>query len=239
MRLAIFDVDGTLVAGKSTEKRFIGWMLQRRHIGPRQLFAAAWFVLRWFPRYGRHVFRKNKAWLSGLDEDTVAREAAAFFTERLSDDDWIAPAVAELHGHQERGDAVVLLSGSPQPIVDLLCRRFGAVEGLGTQCDVVHGRYTASPATRHPFFDDKVALLPVICEKYDVAVEHVSAYADSRFDIPLLSRVGYPVAVCPDRRLAEWAAANNSRIIQNNSRELELHNDIEAGTEAGRQTNRQ
>lgn len=239
MRLAIFDVDGTLVAGKSTEKRFIGWMLRHGHIGVRQLLAAAWFVLRWFPRYGRHVFRKNKAWLSGLSEDTVAREAAAFFRERISDDDWIGPAVAELHRHHERGDPVVLLSGSPQPIVDLLCRRFGAAEGLGTQCDVVHGRYTAAPATRHPFFDDKVALLPGICEKYDVAAGDVSAYADSRFDIPLLSSVGHPVAVCPDRRLAGWAAANNSRIIQNNSRELELHNDIDAGTGAGRQTNRQ
>ena len=43
MRVAIFDVDGTLVAGKSTEKRFIGWMLRRGHIGLRQLLSAAWF----------------------------------------------------------------------------------------------------------------------------------------------------------------------------------------------------
>lgn len=238
MRLALFDVDGTLVAGKSTEKRFIGWMLGRGHIGVRQLLAAAWFVVRWFPRYGRHVFRKNKAWLSGLAEDVVAREAARF-SEEISGDDWIAPVLAELRRHQEQGDAVVLLSGSPQPIVDLLCRQFGADEGLGTQCDVVHGRYTAAPATRHPFYDDKVALLSRICEKYDVVAKDVTAYADSRFDIPLLSRVGHPVAVCPDKRLAEWAAANNSRIIENNSRKLELQHNIKAGSEAGRQTNRQ
>ncbi len=239
MRLAIFDVDGTLVAGKSTEKRFIGWMLRRGHIGPRQLLAAAWFVLRWSPRYGRHVFRKNKAWLSGLAEDTVEREASVFVTERLSDDDWIAPAVAELRRHLERGDTVVLLSGSPQPIVDLLCRQFGANQGLGTRCEVVQGRYTARPATCHPFFDEKVALLSRICEEYGVARKDVSAYADSRFDIPLLSRVGHPAAVCPDKRLARWATANNSRIIQNDSRTLELQNNIDAGARAGRQANRQ
>lgn len=238
MRLAIFDVDGTLVAGKSTEKRFIGWMLRRGHIGPRQLLAAAWFVLRWFPRYGRHVFRKNKAWLSGLAEEDVAREAASF-SEQISADDWIAPVLVELRRHQEQGDAVVLLSGSLQPIVDLLCRQFGTDEGLGTECDVVHGRYTAAPATRHPFHEDKVALLSLICEKYDVAAKDVTAYADSRFDIPLLSRVGHPAAVCPDRRLAEWAMANNSRIIENNSRKIELQENIKAGSEAGRQTNRQ
>ncbi len=239
MRLAIFDVDGTLVAGKSTEKRFIAWMLRRRLIGARQLFAAAWFVVRWFPRYGRHVFRKNKAWLSGLPEDAVADEAAAFLNQEIGDEDWIAPVVTELHRHLERGDVVVLLSGSPQPIVDLLSRRFGAAEGLGTQCDVVHGRYTAAPATRHPFFDDKVALFSRICEKYGVAAKDVYAYADSRFDIPLLSRVGHPAAVCPDKPLAAWARANNSRTIQNGSRTIELHNNIDAGARAGRQTNRQ
>lgn len=191
MRLAIFDVDGTLVAGKSTEKRFIGWMLRRGHIGPRQLLAAAWFVVRWFPFYGRHVFRKNKAWLSGLAVELVAREAERF-SDEIGEDDWVGPALAELCRHKEQGDAVVLLSGGLQPIVELLCRRFGADEGIGTQCDAAHGRYTASPAPRHPFHDEKVALLPGICKKYEASEQEVSAYADSTFDIPLLSRVGHP-----------------------------------------------
>jgi hypothetical protein len=51
--------------------------------------------------------------------------------------------------------------------------------------------------------------------------------------------VGHPVAVCPDRRLAEWAKAHSSRIIDNNSREIELQENIKAGGEAGSQTNRQ
>lgn len=212
MRLAIFDVDGTLVAGKSTEKRFVGWMIKRGHIGPRQLLAAAWFGVRWFPLYGRHVWRKNKAWLSGLAEDLVVREAR-IFSEQIKEEDWIEPALGQLRRHQEEGDIVVLLSGSLQPIVDLLCLRFGADEGIGTDCRIVGGRYTAAPSIRHPFYDDKVELLASICEKYNVTPSNVSAYADSGFDIPLLSRVGCPVAVCPDRQLAGWAKANNSRII--------------------------
>lgn len=219
MQLAIFDVDGTLVAGRSTEKRFIGWMLHQGHIGPRQVLSAAWFVLRWFPLYGRHVFRKNKAWLNGLPEDLVAREAERF-GEQIGDADWIDPAVAELRRHKEQGDVVVLLSGSLQPIVDLVCRRVGADEGIGTKCDVAHGRYTAAPASRHPFYDEKVALLSSICEKYAASENDVTAYADSTFDIPLLSRVGHAAAVCPDRGLAAWARANDGRIIENNARTI-------------------
>lgn len=213
MRLAIFDVDGTLIAGKSTEKRFIGWMVRRGHIGPRQALSAAWFVVRWFPRYGRHVFRKNKAWLSGLPEVLVTREAG-LFNQQISDADWIEPVLAELRRHQANGDIVVLLSGSLQPIVDLLCKRFAADEGLGTCCRIERGRYTAAPSGQHPFYDEKAELLAVICEKYSVAANDVYAYADSGFDVPLLARVGHPTAVCPDRRLALWAKANNSRIIE-------------------------
>lgn len=213
MRLAIFDVDGTLVAGKSTEKRFIGWMLRRGLIGPRQLFSAAWFVVRWFPRYGRHVFRKNKAYLNGLTEDVVKREVDRF-SQEIDDKDWIQPVLAELRRHQENGDIVVLLSGSLQPIVDLLRRRFGVDEGLGTHCQSVQGRYTSVPPTRHPFYEDKADLLMSICDQYHIAASEVSAYADSVFDIPLLTRVGQPTAVYPDRRLAEWAKMNNCRIIE-------------------------
>lgn len=213
MRLAIFDVDGTLVAGKSTEKRFIGWMLRHGHIGPRQILSAAWFVLRWFPRYGRHVFRKNKAWLGGLSEDTVVREVGRFSKE-LDDTVWILPALDELRRHQENGDIVVLLSGSLQPIVDFLRGHLGADDGMGTLCHVVQGRYTADPSGRHPFYHDKADLLTSICEKYQVSASEICAYADSRFDIPLLAGVGRPTAVCPDRRLAEWAKANNCRIIE-------------------------
>ena len=59
-------------------------------------------------------------------------------------------------------------------------------------------------------------MLRSICEKYKVAETDIVAYADSTFDIPLLSGVGHPVAVCPDRGLATWARANNSRTIENN-----------------------
>jgi phosphoserine phosphatase len=213
MRLAIFDVDGTLVAGRSTEKRFIVWMLRRGLIGPRQILSAAWFVVRWFPRYGRHVFRKNKAYLNGLTEELIEREVDRFARE-IGEQDWIRPALAELKRHQQNGDIVVLLSGSLQPIVEHLRRRFDAEVGLGTHCETVQGRYTAVPPARHPFYEDKAGLLTSICKRYEVAAEDVSAYADSGFDIPLLASVGDPAAVCPDRRLAEWAKVHNCRIIE-------------------------
>jgi HAD superfamily hydrolase (TIGR01490 family) len=213
MRLAIFDVDGTLVSGRSTEKRFIAWLLRRGHLGPLQLLSAAWFVLYWFPRFGRHVFRKNKAYLNGLAVTLVAEEARLFVAS-VPDSAWIAPARSELQRHRECGDRVVLLSGTLQPIVESLGARFGADGALGTECRVEDGIFTAAPPVQHPFYDEKADMLSSICETYRIAADQVCAYADSRFDLPFLNKVGHPVAVCPDRQLAEWARSNNHRVLE-------------------------
>ncbi|MEX2497075.1 MAG: HAD-IB family hydrolase [Woeseia sp.] len=212
MRLALFDVDGTLVTGKSTEKRFIAWLFRHGHLGPRQLLSAAWFVLRWFPVYGQHVFRKNKAYLNGLDISLIAGEARRF-AEALPESEWIPPAVDALRRHQDRGHTVVLMSGSLQPIVETLARRFGADGFRGAECRVQDGTFTASPPLRHPFHYEKAETLVSICEEFRVAAGDVCAYADSHFDIPMLSAVGQPVAVCPDSKLAAWATSKKHKIL--------------------------
>jgi phosphoserine phosphatase len=191
----------------------MAWLFRRGHIGPLQVLSAAWFVVRWFPQFGRHVFRKNKAYLNGLSVALVAREARQF-VDTLPDSGWIAPAIAELRRHKENGDIVVLLSGTLQPIVESLCGRFGADGSLGTECRVEQGFFTASPPPQHPFYDEKADMLPSICETYRIAAGDIYAYADSGFDIPLMKKVGYPVAVCPDRKLAQWASSNNYRILK-------------------------
>jgi HAD superfamily hydrolase (TIGR01490 family) len=213
MRLAIFDVDGTLIAGKSTEKRFIAWLMQHGYLSPRQLAAMVWQVPRRLPVYGRHVFRKNKAYLAGLSQQTV-EEQAAQFVEALPETEWIDATMQELRKHRERGETVLLLSGTLQPIIDALAVRVGADSAIGTICDCRSGRFTGKPPSRHPFYNAKAELLAEICERHDTEAADVVAYADSRFDIPLLARVGAPVAVGPDRALANWAGEHPCRIIE-------------------------
>ncbi|MEX0976758.1 MAG: haloacid dehalogenase-like hydrolase [Woeseia sp.] len=212
MQLAIFDVDGTLVSGYSTEKRFMAWLLRRGHIGPRQLFAASWFIVRHFPTFGRHVFRKNKAYLSGLSESTIADEAIRF-VEALPETAWIQSTVAELRLKKQQSYIVVLLSGSLQPIISALSAHLGTDDAVGTSCHVVNGRYTAAPPEQHPFFEEKATLQQKIIDSYQVANVEVCSYADSRYDIPMLKRVGNPVAVWPDDELDAWAKTNNHRVM--------------------------
>lgn len=213
MRVAIFDVDGTLISGQSTERRFIAWLLHHGCLGPRQVAAMAWYVPRRLPLYGRHVFRKNKGYLAGLPEELVAAQAARF-VQALPAQVWIAESLAALRGHRERGEAVVLMSGTLQPIIDALAAHVGADGAVGTLAHSENRRYTGQPPRRHPFYHAKAELLDDICEMHGGTVADVAAYADSGFDIPLLERVGEPVAVGPDRALGAWARQRGCRIIE-------------------------
>ena len=132
MTLAIFDIDGTLVEG-STERRFWRYLLKRGHQGPRQVAAYVWFWLRYLPVYGRLTAKKNKAYLYKLRTARVRQLAASFVAEEIVPRLY-APAVQRLQNHLRRGDTVVLLSGTLEPIAEEIARFLAVSHVRATGC---------------------------------------------------------------------------------------------------------
>ena len=133
MGLAVFDIDGTLVTGPSTEKRFALHLARSGRLGPRQVVAFLAFLLRELPRYGWHVLKKNKAYLSGLGEQDVRDLAAAWVRAALAKA-WFEPCLARLRRHREAGDTVVLLSGTPQFVASAIGAALGVDHVIGSDC---------------------------------------------------------------------------------------------------------
>lgn len=216
MACVLVDVDGTLLGGPSSELRFIGYLAARRRIGWTQLLASVTFALRWFPRYGRHVFKTNKAYLSGLRVTDVAADGAAFVEAavrpRLRRD--ILDLIA---GHVARGDRVVLLTGTPDFIAEPIGRLLGAHGVCATRCAQQDGVYTAAAPLRHPFGDAKVILARDICREARAPLAEAVAYADSIHDLPLMLQVGRAVAAWPDAALRRIAEKGNWQILPQKS----------------------
>jgi HAD superfamily hydrolase (TIGR01490 family) len=211
MTLAIFDIDGTLVRG-STERRFWRYLLVRRRQGPRQILAYLWFLVRFLPRYGAHVAKKDKAYLVGLTTADVAALAFEFVASDIVPR-LCGPAVQRLQQHLRRGDAVALLSGTLEPIARALALHLGAQHVCATVCAESEGRYLANPPRAHPFGAAKLELAAELAARLGTTLEHASAYGDSMHDLILLAAVGAPVAVGPDRRLLRAARANAWDIV--------------------------
>jgi len=211
-RLALFDIDGTLVTGAGTERSCFAHMIARGVVGPRQLFAFAAYAFIRLPRDGRDVFRRNKAWLAGLPVARVAAQAADWVGDGAALP-WYAPCVARLRAHQAAGDEIVLMSGTPQFVADAIAACLGTDGAVGTVCARAGARFVAQPPLRHPFGTAKRALAEALAAERGYPPDRVSAYGDSRHDAGLLEWAGEAVAVRPDRPLRRRARRRGWEIL--------------------------
>jgi HAD superfamily hydrolase (TIGR01490 family) len=212
MRLAIFDVDGTLVRG-SSDRLFWRYLVAHYAQGPRQIAAYLAFLVRYLPTGGIHTLKKNKAYLCGLecaDVDALAEEfVATRLMPRLRD-----AVVQRLRQHVLRGDAVVLLTGTIEPIARALARRLGVRYVSATLCSERGGRYLAQPPETHPFGAAKLSLSRQLAAQIGCELKTATAYGDSHHDLFLLEAVSEPVAVSPDARLSRVALERDWEIIR-------------------------
>jgi HAD superfamily hydrolase (TIGR01490 family) len=199
MQFVIFDIDGTLVRG-SSERLFWRYLWTRKRQSPRQLLAFLAFFVRYLPIGGIHTSKKNKAYLTGFEPAEVERLASDFVAVDLMDALY-EPALKRLKEHLKRGDFVLLMSGTLQPIARALGDALGVEHVLATLCSESRGRLRAWPPARHPFGSAKVAFAREFARQHGLDLGSAVAYSDSRDDIELLESVGVPVIVRPDRTL--------------------------------------
>lgn len=213
-RVAVFDLDRTLLPGSSLVALGRA-MVARRLLARRRLVLGLAQDVR-FRRRGasddhaerlrtsalRHVTGIDVAALGALLDDVGERLAAQ-----------VRPgARLLLRRHLVAGDFVVVLSASPQELVEAVAGRLGAHRAVGTRAGVVDGRYTGD--LDGPFCYGEGKLVRLVQDVGPGALDDAAGYADSASDLPVLEACREPVAVNPDRRLREVAAARGWPIVR-------------------------
>jgi HAD superfamily hydrolase (TIGR01490 family) len=108
----------------------------------------------------------------------------------------------ELHRSERR--RIYIVSSSPEEVVRPLARHFGVSGVIATRAKVLDGRYTGELA----FYcagEGKADAIRSLADRVGIDLEGSYAYSDSISDLPMLSAVGHPVAVNPDRELRREA----------------------------------
>ena len=211
-RLVIFDIDGTLVPGSSSEVRFARYLARHRMLGVRQILAFVGFTLRYWPRYRATVLQKNKAYLSGLAVQRVEALARAFVTESLVPALY-GPTLKRLRAHQAAGDSVALLSGTPEFIASALASALDVETSIGAECASENGRFLAHLPLTHPHGKTKLDAAEKLAEQSGLPLASAVAYGDSMHDAWLFRAVGEGVAVMPDRGLRATASGEGWEIF--------------------------
>jgi HAD superfamily hydrolase (TIGR01490 family) len=209
-RLALFDLDGTLLAG-DTDVLWCAFLVDEGVLD-RAEFAAANRVVA--DRYARG--------------EIAPAEFAAFFASTLagrSPQAWapwrerfvgtvIAPRIgvasfALVDRHRRAGDRLVLTTATNRFLTEPIAARLGIADLIATELELdASGAFSGRMAGIVNMREGKVARLAAWLASEGIersALAAATFYSDSINDLPLLCEVGTPVVVDPDPRLAEEA----------------------------------
>jgi len=217
MRLALFDLDNTLLAGDSDYEW--GQFLVDRGILERASYEAQ--NRAYYDQYaagGLDIHEYLGFALRPLAEHT--REElegwhAEFMAARIVP--LIAPqARALVRAHREAGDLCAIITATNSFVTAPIAREFGLEHLIATEPESRHGRFTGRVAGTPCFRDGKLRRL----EEWLAGLGRRLAdfaestfYSDSHNDLPLLERVTRPVAVDPDAQLAAEARRRGWAVI--------------------------
>lgn len=212
-RLAIIDLDGTLLKGMNAERVFYLHLLARGHVGVLRM---AGFFLTFFRdvlRLGvRQAIATNARFLRGQTPQDVqhwARDFGHVFLRKAVPDD-LRNKILNL---KQEGCRIVLLSGSLQVLVDQLRDRLEAEILIGTELEVAGGRLSGRKTGICPYGRQKVEALFQRIDPKGINWADSWALADRKSDLPVLELVGHPVVVHADRRLRKLAWERGWEIV--------------------------
>ena len=208
---AFFDMDKTLLSVDTA----MSWtkFLYRRGELPKAMLAKAIY---WSTLYKlavldmESVFTRLCLDLRGDLESEMIDKCAIWYRDHIAP--FVTPAgrVAIEH-HRQLGHTVVLATGSTIYAATPVASSVGIEHVLSSRLEVDGGAFTGRPSALC-FGHHKVTLAEQWAAEHGIDLAASTFYSDSYNDLPMLSRVGTPVAVNPDARLRRHARRHGWRI---------------------------
>jgi HAD superfamily hydrolase (TIGR01490 family) len=215
MKLALFDLDNTLLDGDSDFEwaQFLieqGVLDREVYEARNQAFYDEYkagtldihefldFQLKPLARHPRHV-------LDQWHQEFMERKIRPIIRES-------ARALVERH----RTDMRVIITATNSFVTAPIAREFGVEHLIATEPDQHAGAFTGKVTGTPCFRDGKVKRLDEWLSKQGRSLADFAEswfYSDSLNDLPLLSRVTHPVAVDPDETLRAHAQKNGWPVI--------------------------
>jgi HAD superfamily hydrolase (TIGR01490 family) len=202
---AFFDMDRTLLAVNSGTL-WLRHLWRRGEISVGQLAQAIVWLLQYYVALVDigEVTTRLGAMMIGASEEELRERCDRWFKEEVAR--FVAPAgVAAVERHRREGHLLAILSGSSPYASQPLARLLGIPHVLCTRLEVEDGVFTGRMIEPVCYGAGKVTLAEEFAREHDVDLAESWFYSDSYSDLPMLARVGHPVAVNPDPRLSRHA----------------------------------
>lgn len=207
MALAIFDLDNTLIAGDS-DYLWGKFLIQKGAVD------AAFFEAendRFYEMYKAGTLdimeyqRFSLKPLTLFDMATLQTWHTEFM-QTMIEPIYLPKAQALVDLHHNQGDELLIITATNSFVTRPIAERYGIRNLIGTDPEIVDGRFTGEVDGTPSFQNGKVIRLQEWLKAHDQDLEGSYFYSDSHNDQPLLEVVDNPVVVDADATLLKTAA---------------------------------
>ena len=213
---AFFDLDKTVIAKSSTlafGRPFLQGGLINRRAALKTAYAQFVFSLAGADAEQMERLRAQiSAMCTGWDVATV-HEIVRETLHDIVDPLVYAEAADLIEEHRAAGREIVIVSSSGAEVVEPIGAMLGADRVVATRMVIADGRYTGE-IDYHAYGENKAAAMRRVAEENGYDLADCYAYSDSVTDLPMLSAVGHPTAVNPDRGLRKAALEHGWPVLQ-------------------------
>lgn len=205
MAIVFFDMDRTLLS-ENSGTLWTHYLYRHGKLSFLGLLRASWWLVLY--RFALldmdHVAARISQTIAGDSEDDLRQECGR----------WMRTEVARfirndarltIKKHQQAGEICVILSSASPYATEPLAEMLGLSQCICQRLEVEEGRFTGRPITPLCYGSGKIFWAEQFASERNVALKDCAFYSDSYTDLPMLERVGRPVAVNPDPRLRRAA----------------------------------
>jgi phosphoserine phosphatase len=240
---AFFDLDGTLVALPSLERRLFRTLRYRREIRAKNYLFWLQEALRLMPLGIHAILQGNKMYLRGLQvldecgqlegEVTSCRKnghqaggqvsSPSLRNPRLPAPTFFAPAIEEVAAHARQGHELMLISGTLDPLARMAARALQTelsargiavtIRVIATRLEEADDKFTGRILGEAMFGEAKARAARRLAEEMRLDLGRCYAYGDSLHDRWLMEVVGRPAAVNPSNDLASLARSRGWPVL--------------------------
>jgi HAD superfamily hydrolase (TIGR01490 family) len=216
MRLALFDLDNTLLAGDS-DFEWAQFLIERgvldrevyeaRNVEFYEQYKAGTLDIREFLDFQlKPLARHDRAVLDAWHRDFMARKIIPIITDSARD-------LVRRH----TGDLCAIVTATNSFVTAPIARAFGIEHLIATEPEEKEGQFTGGVRGTPSFREGKVErVLAWLAQRGQSfgTFDRSWFYSDSLNDLPLLSQVTDPVAVDPDAKLLAHAERNGWPVLR-------------------------
>lgn len=214
MKLAIFDLDNTLLAGDS-DYTWGNFLVEKGIVDAEHYQKENERFYLEYQRKTLNIVEYQRFVLSPLIALTNT-ELNALHTEFMQTH--IAPlrqqkADALIQQHKDQGDTLLVITATNYFIAEPIVAALGIQHLLATDPEVIDGHFTGNIVGEPCFQEGKIKRLELWLKENEHTYESLTFYSDSINDAPLLEYADSAIAVDPDETLAALAKEKSWPII--------------------------